>query len=225
MLWSATESYRIWILLVQPQSRSTVWVFFVSSLWINHYWNAPTVRRLEHLRLFTHISSLQTSQRWRKVRHGFCLSNPAPLSVSFAFSSGLQPSKLKASGWSPIVTRQPRKAPESMLQRLSGLGNGRKLKRYVWCVTETPLSVWNPSIQTVNNCWSKICWSSADRKSCQVWILPRKLKIAPVQALSCTASPHLKSGSAIRAAVRRDPVHLLLDSLGWWGKRRPDIIS
>lgn len=40
-------------------------------------------------------------------------------------------------------------------------------------------------------------------------------KLAPVQALSCAASPHLTSGSfTSRAAVRGDLMHLLPDRLG-----------
>lgn len=42
------------------------------------------------------------------------------------FLYGVHPSKLKASGWT-VVTRQPWRASESMLHKLSGLGNGRKL--------------------------------------------------------------------------------------------------
>lgn len=85
------------------------------------------------------------------------------MQCGFAFSHGLQPSELKASGWSG-VTRQPCRPPESMLLKLSGLGNGRKFKKKNflsvcgcwyetsvavaeshWQLTEDPLSLSSPS--------------------------------------------------------------------------------
>lgn len=135
-------------------------------------------------------------------------------SECLAFLYGFHPSRPKASGW-PVVTRQPWRALKSMLLKVSGLRDGRKLSGMCWH-EQTPTvseSRWQlketlPSLKLSNSWWTSlgldllivVLTDNAVKSRSFSKSLRLKLESISRCELRCNATPEMRDCSLTGAA-------------------------